>query len=306
MKILNVLIQKGGTGKSETVKNLAYGLAEKGVKVLVVDLDTQANTSSTLLRLNEVFAYQTIPSIKKLYDEKTQNSTHLTGAEGIEILHEFMKKTVKDCDISDVLINPKRVREAIIDTKYKNISIIPSSIKLSETDMRLKASPMKVDTRLSVALSEVEDEYDVCIIDNAPTLNSITINGITACKNEDDLIIFPLKIENAGLEGIDSTLQQMEEIIEYSPELGFDFKLLFTMRNRNKTESEMENLLRYIFPNRCFDTTIRYQAKPPEEASENKKILIESSKSNVAEDYRNFVDEVYVYLSLKDKKKAEL
>ena len=54
MKILNVITQKGGTGKSETVKNLAYGLSSKGLKTLVVDLDPQANTSATILKLQKL------------------------------------------------------------------------------------------------------------------------------------------------------------------------------------------------------------------------------------------------------------
>ena len=42
MRILNIVTQKGGTGKSETVKNLAFGLAKKGLKTLVVDLDRKS------------------------------------------------------------------------------------------------------------------------------------------------------------------------------------------------------------------------------------------------------------------------
>lgn len=56
----------------------------------------------------------------------------------------------------------------------------------------------------------------------------ITINGVTACKNEGDLIIIPIKIDSGSLEGVDVTLQQMLEILSYSSFLSFDFKLLFT------------------------------------------------------------------------------
>lgn len=271
MRIFNIVTQKGGTGKSETAKNLAYGLSCKGLKVLIVDLDPQSNTSGTVLNLNKVVDVTTLEAMKKEFDKRKALYNGLTGMEGIEIINEYMNKNIKNCDISDVLLNPRSIRNAIIKTKYPNISIIPSSSKLVETDMRLKASPVKSDTRLSMALSEVENEYDVCIIDNSPIINAITINGITACKSENDIVIIPIKIENGSLEGVDTTLQQMLEIIEYSSELGFDFKLLFTMRNRNKIESEIEETLRYLFPDRCFNSKIRYQAKPVVQASLDKK-----------------------------------
>lgn len=291
MKILNIITQKGGTGKSETVKNLAYGLSRKGLKTLVVDLDPQANTSATLLKLNKTVDSNTLEKMITEYANMERNG--LTGMEGIEIINKYMRKNINTYDVSDILLHPKDIKEAIVETEYPNLSIIPASSKLIETDIRLKSSSMKSDTRLSIALEKVEKEYDVCIIDNSPFVNAITINGITACKNEGDLVIVPIKIENGSLEGVDTTLQQMLEVLEYSSFLAFDFKLLFTMRNRNKIEKEIENTLRCLFPERCFTQTIRYQAKPIVEASLEKKILIETSKSNVSYDYRNLVEEIY-------------
>lgn len=291
MRILNIITQKGGTGKSETVKNLAYGLSRKGLKTLVVDLDPQANTSATLLKLNKTVDSNTLE--KMITDYANMERNGLTGMEGIEIINKYMRKNINTYDVSDILLHPKDINEAIVETEYPNLSIIPASSKLIETDIRLKSSSMKSDTRLSIALEKVEKEYDVCIIDNSPFVNAITINGITACKNEGDLVIVPIKIENGSLEGVDTTLQQMLEVLEYSSFLAFDFKLLFTMRNRNKIEKEIENTLRCLFPERCFTQTIRYQAKPIVEASLEKKILIETSKSNVSYDYRNLVEEIY-------------
>lgn len=291
MRIFNIVTQKGGTGKSETVKNLAYGLSQKGLKTLVIDLDPQANTSATILKLNKTVDKNTLEAMKNEFS--TMKNEGLSGLEGIEIINKYMRKNIRNCDISDVLVHPKNIKDAIMETDYSNLSIIPASSKLIEADMKLKSSTMKSDTRLSLALEYIENEYDVCIIDNSPFINAITINGITACKSEGDLIIVPIKIENGSLEGVDTTLQQMLEVLEYSSFLDFDFKLFFTMRNRNKVEKEIEETLRYLFPERCITQTIRYQAKPIIQASLHKKILIEQSQSNVANDYRNFVEEIY-------------
>lgn len=292
MRILNIVTQKGGTGKSETVKNLAFGLAKKGLKTLVVDLDPQANTSSTILKLHESISKETLDEMMQTFiNDKPDNPT---GLEGIDILHRFMKKKIDGYDVSDVLLQPTLINEAIQHTKYINLDILPASSNLIETDMKLKTSCMKSDTRLDIALQKVEDKYDVCIIDNSPIINGVTINGVTACKNEGDLIIIPIKIDAGSLEGVDITLQQMLEILSYSDFLEFDFKLLFTMRNRTVVEADVEKTLRTLFPDRCFNTPIRYQSKPVVTASNERKILLEGRcKSGVAQDYQQLVDEIY-------------
>lgn len=292
MRILNIVTQKGGTGKSETVKNLAFGLAKKGLKTLVVDLDPQANTSATILKLHESISKGTLDEmIQTFINDKPDNPT---GLEGIDILHRFMKKKIDGYDVSDVLLQPTLINEAVQHTKYINLDILPASSNLIETDMKLKTSCMKSDTRLDIALQKVEDKYDVCIIDNSPIINGVTINGVTACKNEGDLIIIPIKIDAGSLEGVDITLQQMLEILSYSDFLEFDFKLLFTMRNRTNVEADVEKTLRTLFPDRCFNTPIRYQSKPVVTASNERKILLEGRcKSGVAQDYKQLVDEIF-------------
>lgn len=298
MKILNIVTQKGGTGKSETVKNIAYGLAEKGMKTLVVDLDPQANTTSTLLKLNKRSDKEFLDIMKEMYDFETNFHNKISGLEGIKVIHQCMKKNTDNCDVSDVLLQPTIIEQAIRKTAYNNLDILPASIKLIETDMKLKTSCMKSDTRLDIALQIVANKYDVCVIDNSPVINAITINGVTSCKNESDLVIIPIKIDDASLEGVDVTLQQMIEILSYSSFLAFDFKLLFTMRNRTRIEKDVEETLRHMFPGRCFETSIRYQAKPIVKASLNKKVLLESernlsAKSGVFFDYSNLVNEIY-------------
>ena len=63
MKVYNVLEEKGGTSKSTTVQNIAYGLAQRGLKVLVVDLDPQANTTGILLKVSEKLNERNIEEI---------------------------------------------------------------------------------------------------------------------------------------------------------------------------------------------------------------------------------------------------
>ncbi len=59
MRILNIVTSEGWNRKIRNSKNLAFGLAKKGLKTLIVDLDPQANTSSTILKLHESISKNT-------------------------------------------------------------------------------------------------------------------------------------------------------------------------------------------------------------------------------------------------------
>src|SRR2546421_4858805 len=95
--IVSIASQKGGTGKTSTSISLAAGLAHKGKRVLLVDIDSQANSSKVLLR-----EYQKIPKDQTIYTTIIQRRP--------------------------LPIHPTQVR---------NLSIVPSHILLSNTDYEL-------------------------------------------------------------------------------------------------------------------------------------------------------------------------
>ena len=91
---------------------------------------------------------------------------------------------------------------------------------------------------------------------------------------------------------MDITFQKMKEIKSYQY-LDYDFKILFTMRNRTKVEARVEDTIRMLFKNHCFDTNIRYQPSPIVTSSTKGKILLEMIKDkNVSKDYMQLVDEI--------------
>lgn len=294
MRIINVVTQKGGTGKTETCKNLALGLTKAGKRVLVIDLDPQANTTTNLLQTSKSLDSKLMEELKREFDivlkEIEVKGEQPTGVEGIDIIHRYAKRYAGDDDASAVLDDPATIKKVIQHTRYERLDIIAASSKLIQIDLKLKSAFFGAESKLSQALDLVKDEYDVTIIDHSPFVNALTINGMVAAKNDGDLIVIPVKLECASMDGMDTIFQQMLEILTCGL-VDFDFKLLFTMVNRNKAEKELESTLRYLFPNNCFNTSIRYQAKPVNVASNNKKILIDDSKSGVAYDYRAFVDE---------------
>lgn len=295
MKTIGIINEKGGVSKTTTTVNLAYGLAKKGLKVLVCDLDPQGNTTGTLLKLNDEIDLKTIDKINNAFKDTDGGIEAATN-----IIDEYTGASVFEKDISHVLLDHTVTKETVInvgdyinvtDEIFKNISILPSTFNLSEVDLKLKQQGRFVEQKLKMALDHVRSEYDVALIDNSPYTNALTYNTLNACCNEGDLIIIPAKVDSYSIVGLSKTVHMMLDWLSVMP-LGFDFKILLTMVNRNKIERSVVEMVKNLYKERCFSTTIRHQAKPITEASLNKDVLLAVSNSPVAQDYQMLVDEV--------------
>jgi len=138
--IYAVASQKGGVGKTSTSISLAAGVAHRGKKVLLVDIDSQANSSKVLIK--------EYPSLKK---EQTIYTTILE-------------------------LRPLPIHK----TQLANLDIVPSHILLSNTDMELTTALDHREERLKKALDLVRSQYEYIFIDCPPTLSWLTINAMTA------------------------------------------------------------------------------------------------------------------------------
>lgn len=204
----------------------------------------------------------------------------------------FTKERKYQTDINDVLKKPILVKDAIYPTKYPNLDIIPASDELSMTDGFLKLSGKNPSAKLRTALSYVDNDYDVIIIDNSPFESSLTYNGVCACCHEGDTIIIPLNISDRSINGLGATIEILIEWIK-EERLPYDVKLLITLKQRNKINEEWIKTLRHIFPDRVFKQEIRFQGKPVELAALNNRILLEDPlTSGVKEDYESFLHEI--------------
>src|SRR5207245_2132556 len=138
--IFSIASQKGGTGKTTTSISLSAGLARQGKKVLLIDVDSQANSSKVLLH-----NYTTIPFEETIYRT---------------ILH--------------------RRPLAIHKTQVTNLDIVPSHILLSNTDVELTTAKDHREARLKRELETVKKDYDCIFIDCPPALSWLTLNAFTA------------------------------------------------------------------------------------------------------------------------------
>jgi len=220
MKIIAMMNQKGGVGKTTTAVNVAAGLVRAGKRVLLVDADLQAN-ATTALRLT---AHQ--------------------------------KKDVA-CDLFSVLTNACTISEAMLSRavqgkhKKSEMHMIPATIALSGFDQVVRALPNK-QLLLKQLLQEFDNQYDYIVIDCPPSLGLMTINALIAA----DEVIIPVQPEFFALQGISQLLDTVELLQKsLNPNLKIG-GVVCTRFNRRKIHNEVLSCLQDRFQSKLFATKI--------------------------------------------------
>lgn len=254
-EIIAIANQKGGVGKTTTTLNLAYSLKELGMKVLIIDFDSQANLT-TCFGINNPNEIET------------------------NIAHLMMVK-MEDEDMPD--------KSAYIISNG-GVDIIPSSIYLSVVDANLRLE-MGSEKLLAEIIEELEDDYDYIIIDTSPSLGSLTVNALSAA---DSVIITvnPQLLAMMGLQDFLKTTKKIQKRI--NPKLKIK-GILLTMcdarTNLSKILSEQVNEA-YTGVVNIYETQIPMTVKVGEAIYYGQSVAEYSPNSKASIAYTDFAKEM--------------
>lgn len=250
--IISIVNQKGGVAKTTTAINLSAALGSMGKKVLLVDLDPQGNATTG-------FGY--MGAAKKNLEYTTY----------------------------DVIMGDVRPAQAIVKTKYKNVSIMPSTQALAEAEIRLLQFENKT-LQLKKALLQIKDDYDIIIIDCLPSLGVLALNGLSAC----DRIIIPMQCEPYSLEGVAELLSTVKRVKKSSNRNLQLMGIVFTMLDKRLTVNrEVMRSIKANFPeDSVFKTEIPRNVKISEAPSHGEPIMYYDPTSKGAEAYALLAKEV--------------
>lgn len=255
MKTIAILNQKGGTGKTTTAINLSSGLAYKGKKTLLIDIDPQ---------------------------------NHSTIGLGIEIVDQ-------DLSISKVLSNQEGLlKEIIAKTYIKNLDMVPSHISLAKTAEQMYTKLYKEST-LNRAIQPVKKNYDYIIIDCPPSLGVLTINALFAsdllivpCQMSrysldglSDLIDIVRAVKNTSNEK-DTNMSCLRILLT-----------MFDVRNKVTNDFILKEL--ELFKNMILNTKIMKNEALNQSQIAQKSIFDFDPKSRGAENYENLTKEILNY-----------
>lgn len=247
-KIIAFANQKGGVGKTTSAVNIAASVGILDKKVLLIDLDPQGNTTS-----------------------------------GVGINKKNLKATSYE-----ILIDEVGAAKAVIQTEFRNLSVIPSNISLAGAEFDLYQLSNR-EYRLKNQLSTLRDEYDYIFIDCPPSLGMITVNALAAS----DAVIIPMQCEYYALEGLSQLMLTIRKIKHlYNPELEICGILVTMFNGRLILTMQVISELKKYYSDKLFKTPVSRNVKLSEAPGFGTPVYYHDKSSRGAAEYLEVAKEL--------------
>jgi chromosome partitioning protein len=267
-KIISIVNQKGGVGKTTSAVNLVAALGAMGKKVLLIDCDAQGSLTESLGFQNPDEMEITLSTLMG----KAMNEEPIKSDEGI--LHHD-----------------------------EGVDLVPANIELSGMETAL-VNIMSRERVLKNYIDSVKDNYDYVLIDCTPSLGMLTINSLVAA----DEVIIPVQAHYLPLKGLEQLVTTVTKVQkQINPNLKFSGILLTMVDRRTLYNKEVSSVIRLNYSKylKIFKTEIPASIRAAEASSVGKSIFEYDKKGIAAEAYKNFTKEVLNDGRVRNKHRSE-
>ncbi len=173
MRIWSIANQKGGVGKTTSVVSLGGLLAERGARVLLIDLDPHGSLTS-------YFRYDPDSLETSLYDL-------------------FFNQRCKDLDYIHKVIKP---------TTRKGVDLLPATTALATLERQVSGQD-GMGLVLAKTLAQLWDDYDYALLDTPPILGVLLVNALAACQR----LVIPTQTEHLALKGLERMVHTLKMVM---------------------------------------------------------------------------------------------
>jgi chromosome partitioning protein len=254
-RLIALVNQKGGCGKTTTAVNLAACLAVGRRRVLLVDLDPQANATVSL---------------------------------GVD--PGRLTRTIYQVLIDDPLDGAAAgdLQSVIMPSNVPNLDVAPASIDLAAAELELSARIGR-ENSLRKKILPVRDRYDYIIIDTPPSLGLLTLNALVACEE----IIIPIQTHYYALLGMRQllrTLKVVREEVGHEIEIAGVVPTMYDART--SISKEIIQGIRDYFGDKVFQSAIHFNIKLVESSMAGVPVFVHMRTSRGAQEYMSLAKEV--------------